>query len=70
MSGIFGKQPDMPAPPKPVRMPTETDPEVLQAGFRARETALRRTGRLSTLLTDNTRDVSGTPPPYSRTTIG
>jgi hypothetical protein len=40
-------------------MPTETDPEVRAAGIRARENALRRSGRLSTIMTDQTRETTG-----------
>lgn len=59
MSSIFGKAPAMPAAPKPVRAPTETDPDVLAAGQRARQFALNRTGRQSTIMTDNLRDTTG-----------
>lgn len=52
MGGLF-KQPKLPPPPKPVRMPNETDPEVQAAAARARENALKRTGRLSTIMTTN-----------------
>jgi hypothetical protein len=41
------------------RMPTMGDPDVEAAALRARAAALRRTGRLSTILTDQTRDVVG-----------
>lgn len=58
MSGLF-RGPKLPPPPKPVRMPTETDPDVLAAGRRAREGALRRTGRLSTIMTDQTQETTG-----------
>lgn len=66
MSGIFGGKPKMPEPAKPTRMPVETDPSVLAAGQRARDEALRRKGRLSTILTDQTGDVAG----YSGTKLG
>lgn len=44
--------PKAPPTPKPVRMPFETDPEVQAASQRTRENAMRRRGRLSTILTD------------------
>lgn len=74
MAGIFApktpnfpslqqaKVPDSPmvtAPPRVVRMPTETDPDILAAQQRTRQAAMRRTGRQSTILTDNTRDTVG-----------
>jgi len=51
-----------PATPKPARMPVETDPAVQQAAQRTRQAAMMRQGRLSTILTDQTRSVgsSGT----------
>ena len=58
MAGMFGK-PKMPPPPKVVRQPVETDPEVLAAARRSRESALRRNGRLSTMLTDSTQATGG-----------
>ena len=45
--------------PKPVRMPTETDPDILAAAQRTRENATRRKGRLSTILTDQTKSTVG-----------
>lgn len=59
MSGLFPKAPKALPPPKPVRMPVETDPEVLAAAQRTRSNALQRQGRLSTMLTDATSSVSG-----------
>lgn len=64
MSKMFKtpKMPDLPPPPplpKPVRMPNATDPSVLAAAQRTRAAALRRKGRLSTILTDQTRSVTG-----------
>lgn len=62
------KIPETPAPsvsivapekPKPVRMPTEDDPEVLQAAQRTRRSALQRKGRLSTIMTDSLKDTVG-----------
>ena len=58
MSSLFAT-PKPPPAPKPVRMPNETDPEILAAGQRTRASALARTGRLSTILTDQTRDTVG-----------
>lgn len=46
-------------PPKPVRMPTATDPDIEAASKRTRERALNRKGRLSTILTDQTSSVVG-----------
>jgi hypothetical protein len=40
-------------------MPTETDPSIQAAGMRAREGAMRRAGRLSTILTDQTQETTG-----------
>ena len=61
MSGLF-KTPATPAPPpvpKPTRMPFQTDPDVLAAGQRTREAAMRRQGRLATILTDQTQQTVG-----------
>jgi hypothetical protein len=58
MAGLF-KSPKLPPPPKPVRMPTEMDPEVQAAAERARAGAFRRAGRLSTIMTDSTRETTG-----------
>jgi hypothetical protein len=66
--------PDMPAvPPTPAlplptepeswrnkRMPLMTDPDILAAAQRTRAAALKRTGRLSTILTDQTKAATGT----------
>ena len=48
-------------PPRPrvVRMPTNSDPSVLAAGQRARSNMMKRGGRLSTILTDMTRSMTG-----------
>lgn len=60
MGALFGgpkiKQPEA---PKPVRMPTQDDPDVLAAAQRTRAAALSRTGRLSTILTDQTKATTG-----------
>jgi hypothetical protein len=58
MKNLFGT-PKMPEPPKPTRMPTATDPDVEAASRRTRESALKRKGRLSTILTDQTSSVVG-----------
>lgn len=53
--------PKVKPPPQPakVRMPTETDPGVLAAAQRTRANALRRKGRQSTILTDQTLSTVG-----------
>ena len=51
------------APPTPEeapvfkRMPVMSDPSIMAAGQRTREAAMKRKGRLSTILTDNLRDI-------------
>ncbi len=69
MGGLFGGDVKTPPPPKPQRMPNETDPDVLAAAQRTRQAALQRRGRLSTILTDQTRETAGTDT-YSRKTLG
>lgn len=63
MSGLFGSQsistPATLPTPKPTRMPTETDPDILAAAQRTRKAALARRGRLSTIMTDQTQSVIG-----------
>jgi hypothetical protein len=61
MGGLFSKPktPEAPEKPKPIRMPVETDPAVLAAGERTKAAALQRKGRLSTILTDTARAVTG-----------
>ena len=62
MSGMFkSKQPTPRALPEPrvTRMPTETDPSVLAAATRTREAAMKRKGRLSTIMTDNAQETIG-----------
>lgn len=62
MGGLFSGPNVTPTPlpkPKPVRMPTETDPALLEAAKRTREAALRRTGRQSTILTENLAGTTG-----------
>lgn len=48
-----------PTHPRTLRMPTMDDPDALAASQRTRSAALARTGRLSTILTDNTRQTIG-----------
>jgi hypothetical protein len=60
MTNMF--KPKMPAPqalpePKVVRMPTEMDPSVLAAATRTREAAMKRRGRMSTIMTDSLQDI-------------
>jgi hypothetical protein len=62
------KAPKMPDPPAPTRMPTIADPDVQAAGLRTREAALKRKGRLSTILTDQTSATVGAD--YTRATLG
>ena len=61
MTGLFGAGGTRVAAPtpKPVRIPTITDPSVEAAGRRTRAEALKRKGRLSTILTDRTKQVTG-----------
>jgi len=60
MSGLFGGGGSKPPPPpKVVRMPVASDASVLAARERARQQALRRSGRLSTILSDPLKSVSG-----------
>ena len=63
MVGMFGGGGGAAAQPMPkpkvTRMPVETDPGVLAAGQRTREEALKRRGRLSTIMTDQTNDAIG-----------
>lgn len=54
MAALFKSSTPTIEKPKPVRMPVADDPEVLAAGQRAKEGALRRAGRLSTIMTDQT----------------
>lgn len=54
MAALFKSSTPTIEKPKPVRMPVESDPEVIAAGQRTRENALRRSGRLSTIMTDQT----------------
>jgi hypothetical protein len=54
-----GQKVATPATPKPVRMPVETDPAVMQAAQRTRNAAMMRQGRLSTIMTDQTKATTG-----------
>jgi hypothetical protein len=58
MGNLFGG-PKTPPPPPVVRMPAATDPSILAAGQRARADVLRRTGRFSTILSDNLQSLTG-----------
>lgn len=60
MGGLFGGKQKIPDP-KPVRMPTETDPEIEAAVKRNREATRLRRGRQSTILTDSTNETTGSP---------
>jgi len=62
MTNLF--KPRLPSPqampePRVVRMPTETDPSVLAAAQRTRDAAMKRRGRMSTIMTDNAQDMVG-----------
>lgn len=65
MGGLFKSNidnapaPKAPEPPKPVRMPTQTDPSVAAAAQRTRSNTMRRRGRLSTIMTDQTMGTTG-----------
>lgn len=59
MASIFSPKIPKPVATKPTRMPTETDPSVLAAAQRTRSAALMRKGRLSTILTDQTKATTG-----------
>ena len=59
MGSLFSPKVPKPEAPKPVRMPTETDPDVLAAAQRTRDNAMRRMGRQSTILTDMTKATTG-----------
>lgn len=66
MSGIFSGEglqhqyttPTLPTP-QPVRMPRANDPSLMEAAQRRREEMKRRAGRMSTILSDNLREVTG-----------
>jgi hypothetical protein len=47
------------AKPKPVRMPVDDDPAMLEAARRTRKSAMQRRGRASTIMTDATGDIVG-----------
>lgn len=61
MTALFGggMKAQEPQTPKTIRMPTQDDPDVLAAVQRNRAAALSRTGRLSTILTDQTKATTG-----------
>ena len=58
MGNLFGSS-KPPPPPPVVRMPVATDPSILAAGERARAEARKRSGRLSTILSDSLQSVTG-----------
>lgn len=62
MAGLFGGKAKTPPPPRPVRQPTPDDPAMQAAAMRARADTLNRTGRLSTILTDQTQQTVGASP--------
>lgn len=63
MAGLFGGgKAKTPAAPRPVRQPTPEDPSMRAAAERARMDAMRRSGRLSTILTDQTQQTLGANP--------
>jgi hypothetical protein len=58
--GGAGAMAQTPLPtPKVHRMPIETDPTVLAASQRSREAAMRRRGRMSTIMTDSLQSTVG-----------
>jgi hypothetical protein len=57
-SGGTAVQQPLPTP-KVTRMPTETDPSVLDASKRSRRAAMARHGRQSTILTDQLQETIG-----------
>lgn len=63
MSNLFKPKIQGPAAqlpePKVIRQPTETDPSVLAASQRTRQAAMRRSGRLSTIMTDQLQGTVG-----------
>ena len=62
MAGLFGGKAKTPPPPKAVRHPTPDDPEMRAAAMRARADTLSRSGRLSTMLTDQNQQTVGAGP--------
>jgi hypothetical protein len=60
MGGLFSSpKVKTPAAPKPVRMPVETDPEILAAADRARQARMRSGGRQQTILSDTLMERTG-----------
>ena len=56
MASLFSSSaPSMPKMPEPkvTRMPDETDPSVIAAGQRTRDSYMRRKSRQSTIMTEN-----------------
>ncbi len=58
MAGLFGRV-STPPPPKPTRLPVDNNAAMIAARNRARTALRRRTGRLSTVLTDGLRSLTG-----------
>lgn len=62
MGGLFGGGKTTPIPaPKKTRMPVETDPEIEDAAKRNREAVIQRRGRQSTIMSEATKETSGSP---------
>lgn len=59
MSSLFSPKAPAVETPKPVRMPNQTDPAAMAAAQRTRQAAMLRQGRLSTIMTDQTKATSG-----------
>lgn len=59
MGKLFGGSTAAPPAPPVVRMPVQTDPSILTAGARSRAEAMKRMGRLSTILSDSTASLTG-----------
>lgn len=77
MSKMFGGAPKaapvtIPKPklPAPVRMPTPTDPAMEDAAQRSRVIAMKRKGRMSTILTDQMSGNAGGSMGSSGTKLG
>lgn len=59
MAGLFGGTPASPPAPKPTRMPVQDNAALAAARRRAEAASRRRSGRLSTVLTDALRSITG-----------
>ena len=58
MAGLFGGS-SAPPPPKPTRLPTQNNATLIAAQRRARAAVRGRRGRLSTVLSDGLRSLTG-----------